>query len=89
MAADPAALRKRLAQAEADTGDTPLADFFEKGETEQGEAGFSAGVKNWTPGSSAQLTPTARLLFTFLRRLEDADRLIAYDLKLRTPGSTS
>lgn len=76
IAADPAALEVRLAQAERETavGHETLATFFEKGETRQGEENFIATLHRWTTDLAATLPATARLLFHFLCRLEESDR---------------
>ncbi|MBU0510579.1 MAG: CHAT domain-containing protein, partial [Chloroflexi bacterium] len=77
QAADRAALEARLPQAEGETrapAATTLAAFFEAGESAQGEADFVAELYRWTNGLAATLTPTARLLFHFIARLEEEDR---------------
>lgn len=49
-------------------------EFFTRGETALVEKDFVNTLRGWTDGLTANLTPTARLLFQFLCRLEDPDR---------------
>jgi tetratricopeptide (TPR) repeat protein len=78
IAADPARLQRLVDQTESDTEDRRdlLGKFFATGETEQQAENFIETLRNWTTGIAATLPPTARLLFQFLSRLEDADRQI-------------
>jgi tetratricopeptide (TPR) repeat protein len=72
------ALKRLVEQTESETKDRrdEMNAFFEDGETKQNVENFVAILRNWTTGIAATLPPTARLLFQFLSRLEDADRRI-------------
>ena len=81
LATDRSALAARVASAEnelRDRGDV-LDAFFAvgvalEGESRQGDDDFVQALQRWTTGIAGTLTPTARLLLTFLCRLEPADR---------------
>ncbi|HEX9942467.1 MAG TPA: hypothetical protein VGG03_10650 [Thermoanaerobaculia bacterium] len=73
---DPEALDQQLEAAEGDddkAGDEQ-SRFFATGETAQGPAAFLRTLDSWTTSITANLPPTARLLFHVLCRLEEADR---------------
>jgi len=55
-------------------GGAALTAFFELGESNQELKDFTAALKDWTTRLVATLTPTARLAFWFLCRLEGIDR---------------
>lgn len=81
LAADRATLRRQVAAAEAEASrkGEALDAFFavgleREGESRRDEAGFLAELRDWTAGVSAQLPPSARLLFHTLSRLEAEDR---------------
>jgi len=78
LAADPAKFNEMVEKARqaALDGGAPLGAFFESGESNQKLKDFTAALKNWTTGLVATLTPTARLAFWFLCRLEHEDRLL-------------
>ena len=62
----------------AERGGAPLQAFFREGESEQDVADFTRALEAWTAGLVATLPPTARLLFQFLCRMEDDDRVEDY-----------
>jgi hypothetical protein len=81
LAADRDALARRVASTADQLADhADLLDAFftgdgaRGGETRQDEAGFMRTLRGWTAGSLGSLPPPAALLFTFLCRLEPADR---------------
>lgn len=81
LAADPDALARRLAAFSGELADvTDLLDAFfseggaREGETRQDDSGFMRTLQGWTAGALGSLPPPAALLFTFLCRLEPADR---------------
>lgn len=81
LAADRAALAVRLAAAAGELADraTVLGAFLaaggtRAGETQQTEADFAPVLRGWTVGVMQHLSPTARLLFAYLCRLEPEDR---------------
>jgi tetratricopeptide (TPR) repeat protein len=81
LAADRPALAARVAAAADDLKDRldVLDAFFAVGGTREGEsrqedADFLRALQGWTVGVAGTLTPTARLLFTFLCCMEPADR---------------
>ncbi|MGB0383668.1 MAG: hypothetical protein ACPGWR_02500, partial [Ardenticatenaceae bacterium] len=49
--------------------------FFRTGESQQSPQDFIATLRHWTTTLTATLPPTARLLFHFLCRLEEEDRV--------------
>ena len=57
------------------TDNERLDAFFRTGESEQSAEDFIATLRHWTSTLTATLSPTARLLFHFLCRLEEEDRL--------------
>ncbi len=77
LAADRDRFREQVANTkeDAERRDAPLKAFFDTGESKQGEQDYVATLSNWTGALTALLTPTARLLFRFLCRLEDEDRV--------------
>ncbi|MEW6755424.1 MAG: hypothetical protein AB1505_31260, partial [Candidatus Latescibacterota bacterium] len=82
LAADREALARRVAGAADEWGERAATlDAFlavggdREGETRQGDAEFVRALQGWTAGVTAGLSPTARLLFAFLCRLEPADRV--------------
>ncbi len=76
VAADRQRFEKQLARTEQDAAgrDAPLAAFFDKGETDQTAENFLDTLTTWTAALTALLSPSARLLFHCLCRLEDEDR---------------
>ena len=81
LAADRPALAARVAAAANELADRAdvLDAFFavggpREGETRQEDADFVRALQGWTAGVAGALTPTARLLFAFLCRLEPEDR---------------
>jgi hypothetical protein len=81
VAADRAALARRLAASAGELADSAdLLDAFfseggaREGETRQDDSGFMRTLQGWTAGALGSLPPPAALLFTFLCRLEPADR---------------
>jgi len=81
LAADRPALAARVAAAATELADRAdvLDTFFavggrREGETRQQDADFVRALQGWTAGVASGLTPTARLLFAFLCRLEPDDR---------------
>jgi len=62
----------------AECGGAPLQAFFRDGKSEQDVADFTRALEAWTAGLVATLPPTARLLFQFLCRIEDDDRIEGY-----------
>ena len=81
LAADRPALAARVAAAANELADRAdvLDAFFavgvaREGETRQQDADFVRALQGWTAGVAGALTPTARLLFAFLCRLEPDDR---------------
>ena len=81
LAADRSALAARVAASANELADRAdvLNAFFavggpHEGETRQGDADFMQALQRWTSGVAGTLTPTARLLFAFLSRLEPVDR---------------
>jgi hypothetical protein len=77
LAADRQRFIEQITRTEQDAAgrDAPLAAFFDTGETEQSDENFLDTLFNWTAGLTALLSPTARLLFHCLCRLEDEDRI--------------
>ena len=86
LAEDRAALARQLdaAEEEAAAESRVLEAFFaprpddpdHEGESQQPEAAFVATLQRWTRDVAGRLSPGARLLFTFLCRLEPADRTL-------------
>ena len=81
LAADRPALAARVEAATKDqAGQANVLDAFfavgiaNEGETRQSDADFVRALQGWTAGVADGLTPTARLLFAFLCRLEPDDR---------------
>jgi len=81
LAADRPALAARVAAAANELADRAnvLDAFFavgvaREGETRQQDADFVRALQGWTTGVAGALTPTAKLLFAFLCRLEPDDR---------------
>jgi hypothetical protein len=81
LAADRPALAARVAAASKElAGQANVLDAFfavglaREGETRQHDADFVRALQGWTAGVAGGLTPTARLLFAFLCRLEPVDR---------------
>ena len=81
LAADRPALAARVDAASKElAGQANVLDAFfavgvpKEGETRQTDADFVRALQGWTAGVASGLTPTARLLFTFLCRLEPDDR---------------
>ena len=81
LAADRNALAARVAAAADEVRDRAdiLDTFFaagvaREGESRQGDDDFVRALRGWTMGIASTLAPTARLLLTFLCRLEPADR---------------
>lgn len=75
IAADRAELKAQLLNAESATeGSASLQAFFETGETARQEPEFLEAFGFWTRSLTAQLSSFARLLFSYLACLEEADR---------------
>jgi hypothetical protein len=81
LAADRKALEARVAAASTELAHRSdvLDAFFavgvpREGETKQTDADFVRSLQGWTTGVSERLSPTGRLLFTFLCRMEPEDR---------------
>jgi tetratricopeptide (TPR) repeat protein len=81
LAADRQALAARLTGAANDLAERAdaLDAFFavgiaHEGETRQQDVDFVRALRSWTAGVADTLTPTARLLFAFLCRMEPVDR---------------
>jgi hypothetical protein len=81
LAADRATLTARVAAAADEVADRAdvLDAFFtvggtHEGETRQEDADFVRALQGWTAGVAGVLSPTARLLFAFLCRVEPEDR---------------
>jgi hypothetical protein len=81
LASDRTALAARVAASTDELADrADLLDAFfavgvaDEGETRQQDDDFVRVLQGWTKGVADALTPTARLLFTFLSRVEPEDR---------------
>jgi len=76
LAADPAALRVRLAAAEGawQGGVGALGAFFATGQSAAGEEDFLRALADWTNGLAATLPEAARTLFWLLCCLEEGDQ---------------
>jgi tetratricopeptide (TPR) repeat protein len=81
LAADRKTLTERVTVAADELADRSdvLEAFFavdgiHEGETRQQDADFVRALQGWTAGVASMLTPTARLLFAFLCRVEPVDR---------------
>jgi tetratricopeptide (TPR) repeat protein len=78
MAADKAQFEKQVARTETGLPGhaESLRAFFDKGESAETEDDFITSLCNWTSMLTRTLLPTERLLFYFLCRLEDDDRIL-------------
>lgn len=86
LAADRAELAARVDAAEDElnaasgnldaffAADADVGDATREGETRQTEADFVRALQGWTESVLRRLSPTARLLFTFLCQMEPKDR---------------
>ncbi len=75
LASDRARLARQAEKSEEERGrDVSLKCFFDEGESEQSESGFVETLRRWSSSLARTLSPSARLLFWFLCRLEEEDR---------------
>ena len=76
MASDRDRLARQAEKSEEDARglETSLERFFDDGESEQSESGFVETLRRWSSTLARTLSPSARLLFWFLCRLEEEDR---------------
>ncbi len=76
MASDRDRLARQAEKSEEDARglEISLKSFFDCGESEQSESGFVETLRRWSSTLARTLSPSARLLFWFLCRLEEEDR---------------